>query len=307
MFRIRTIEEKISKKYSEQKMRCPVHLSIGQELVPSIFQCLVKKDDFAVSTHRGHAHYLGKGGNLKAMLAEIYGKQTGCSGGFGGSMHLIDLKKNFMGTSAIVGNNIPLGVGLGLSLKNNKNNKNISIVFLGDGATEEGVFYESLNFASLHKIPVLFICENNFYSVYSSLRVRRPKKFKITQIPKSFGIDSICVKDNNLKSYYLAMKKAFNFCRRGKGPFFLEYYTYRWLEHCGPNFDNNIGYRSNNEYIKWKKNDPYLKLEKFFLKQNKEKIFDMKKSINKEIDLAFKFAVKSKYPNKKFALSDNYK
>ena len=128
MYRIRSVEEEISKRYSEGKMRCPTHLSIGQEAVPSAFSQIVKKNDFAVSSHRGHAHYLAKGGNLKSMLAEIYGKKTGCSGGKGGSMHLIDLAVNFMGTSAIVGNSIPVGVGLGMSAKI-KNTKQVSFIF----------------------------------------------------------------------------------------------------------------------------------------------------------------------------------
>ena len=162
-------------------MRCPTHLSVGQELVSAVFSLIAKKKDYAVSTHRGHAHYLAKGGSLKKMIAEIYGKETGTSRGKGGSMHLIDLNVNFMGTSAIVGNSIPVGVGLGLAIKL-KNEKKISFVFLGDGAIEEGVFYESLNFAIVKQIPVIFICENNLYSVYSSLKVRQPLKRKIYQI-----------------------------------------------------------------------------------------------------------------------------
>ena len=174
MYRIRSVEEEISKRYSEGKMRCPTHLSIGQEAVPSAFSQIAKKNDFAVSSHRGHAHYLAKGGNLKSMLAEIYGKKTGCSGGKGGSMHLIDLAVNFMGTSAIVGNSIPVGVGLGMSAKI-KNTKQVSFIFFGDGAIEEGIFYESINFAIVKKLPVVFICENNLYSVYSPFSVRQPK------------------------------------------------------------------------------------------------------------------------------------
>jgi len=153
--RIRAVEEKIAAEYNNQRMRCPTHLSIGQEAVPSAISSCINKNDFAVSTHRGHAHYLAKGGDLKAMIAEIYGKETGCSKGKGGSMHLIDTKVGFMGTSAIVGNSIPVGVGLALSCKLKKSDQ-ISIVYLGDGAVEEGVFYESLNFSILQKLRVLF-------------------------------------------------------------------------------------------------------------------------------------------------------
>lgn len=155
MYRTRSIEEEIAKRYHEGRMRCPTHLSVGQEAVPAAFSQLVQKKDFAVSSHRGHAHYLAKGGNLKSMIAEIYGKKTGCSKGKGGSMHLIDLSVNFMGTSAIVGNSIPIGVGLGLSAKIKKT-KQISFIFFGDGAIEEGVFYESINFATVKKTSCYF-------------------------------------------------------------------------------------------------------------------------------------------------------
>ena len=148
MYRIRAVEEAIAHHYPEGKIRCPVHLSIGQESIPAVFAQSIASTDFAVSTHRGHAHYLAKGGNLNAMIAEIYGKSTGCAKGKGGSMHLIDLAVNFMGTSAIVGNSIPIGVGLALSAQLKRTNQ-ISCVFLGDGAVEEGVFYESVNFAAV--------------------------------------------------------------------------------------------------------------------------------------------------------------
>ena len=161
MLKIRLVEEEIVKRYSSSQMRCPTHLSIGQEAVPAALGLNVTNKDYAISTHRGHGHYIGKGGNIRSMIAEIYGKSTGCSKGRGGSMHLIDRKVGFMGTSAIVGNSIPVGVGFGLSSKIKKTNQ-ISCVFFGDGATEEGAYYESLNFAVLKKLPVLFICENNF-------------------------------------------------------------------------------------------------------------------------------------------------
>ena len=153
MLRIRCVEEKIAEKYHEGKMRCPTHLSIGQEAVPVALSSIINKNDFAVSTHRGHAHYLAKGGSLNKMIAEIYGKSSGCSKGKGGSMHLIDQNVAFMGTSAIVGNSIPLGVGLSLSAKL-KSTEQISCIYLGDGAIEEGVFYESINFAILKKLRV---------------------------------------------------------------------------------------------------------------------------------------------------------
>jgi len=234
MYRIRAVEEEIAHRYPQGKMRCPVHLSIGQEAIPAIFAEIVRPDDFAVSTHRGHAHYLSKGGDLNAMIAEIYGKITGCAKGKGGSMHLIDLDVNFMGTSAIVGNSIPVGVGLALSAQL-KSTDQISCVFLGDGAVEEGVFYESVNFAAVRNLPVLFICENNLYSVYSPLSVRQPNGRSISTMVAAMGIKTANGTASDLQSCYEIMQKAVNSVRAGQGPWFLEFSTYRWREHCGHN------------------------------------------------------------------------
>ena len=165
-------------------MRCPTHLSIGQEAASAALSLTIDNNDVAVSTHRCHAHYLAKGGDLKSMIAELYGKDTGWAKGRGGSMHLIDEKVGFMGSSAIVGNSIPVGVGMALANKLDKKDS-ISIVYLGDGATEEGVYYESVNFAALKNLRVLFVCENNFYSVYSPLKTRQAKGREITNVAKS--------------------------------------------------------------------------------------------------------------------------
>ena len=183
---IRGVEETIAERYNEQKMRCPTHLCTGQEAVAAAAGTVLRKDDFAVSSHRAHGHYLGKDGSLKRMIAEIYGKETGCSRGKGGSMHLIDQEVGFMGSTAIVGGTIPVGVGLGLSIQLKKTDQ-VSCVFLGDGSVEEGVFYESVNFAVVKKLPVVFICENNFYSVYSPLSVRQPEGRSISKMVKAMG------------------------------------------------------------------------------------------------------------------------
>ena len=305
MYRTRAVEKEISKRYSEGKMRCPTHLSIGQEAVPAAFSEIALKKDFAVSSHRGHAHYLAKGGNLKFMIAEIYGKATGCSKGKGGSMHLNDLSVNFMGSSAIVGNSIPVGTGLGLSSKLKKN-KQVSFVFFGDGATEEGVFFESINFAALKKLPVVFICENNFYSVYSPLSVRQPKGRSIAKMVRAMGLNSLSCDGNDVIKIYKTLNKAVNHARSGNGPYFLEFFTYRWLEHCGPNYDNNIGYRTPSEFNQWKKKDPITKLVNNLDKANLKKVEIIQKKIKKEIDKAFSFAEKSPFPKQSLAYKEVY-
>ncbi len=294
-FRIRSVEKEISKRYKEEKIRCPIHLSIGQEAVSAAFSQIVKKNDFAVSTHRGHAHYLAKGGSLKKLIAELYGKKSGCSRGRGGSMNLVDLNCNFMGTSAIVANSIPTGVGLGLTSVFKKK-KNISYIFLGDAASEEGVFYESINFSAVKKIPVIYICENNLYSVYSPLKVRQPKKRKIFNICNSLGIKSQRCDGNNILQCFIALKKASNYVQKNKKPYFIEFMTYRYLEHCGPNSDTHLKYRSHKELNYWKRKDPIIQLKKKFNKRDHKKLIEIENKIHKEIKDAFKFAEKSKFP-----------
>ncbi len=295
-YKIRTCEEEIAKRYNEQEMRCPVHLSIGQELVPAIYANFISTEDYAVSTHRAHAHYLAKGGNLKKMIAEIYGKETGCSHGLGGSMHLVDKSVSFMCSTAIVGGTIPIGVGLALSSKIKNDNK-ISTVFLGDGACEEGVFYESLNFAALKDLPVIFICENNLYSVYSNLEVRQPKGRKLYELATAIGVKSSHADGYNIEDTYTKLQEAINYVKKEKKPFFIELDTYRFREHCGPNYDNDLGYREKKEYELFLKKDPLLLLEKYINQHDLEKfIKSTKEEIQTEINEAFIFAKKSPWP-----------
>ncbi|MDA7818269.1 thiamine pyrophosphate-dependent dehydrogenase E1 component subunit alpha [Sulfurimonas sp.] len=291
-FKIRKVEEEIADRYKEQEMRCPVHLSIGQELVPAVYSMFVTENDYAVSTHRAHAHYLSKGGSINKMIAEIYGKETGCSKGLGGSMHLIDEEVGFMGSTAIVGGTIPVGTGLGLSIKIKQENK-ISTVFLGDGSTEEGVFYESLNFAAVKDLPVLYICENNMYSVYSNLEVRQPKNRKIYKLAESIGIKSSHANGYDVEDCYMKLEEAINYVKENKKPFFIELDTYRYREHCGPNYDNHIGYREEQEYKKHLEKDP-LNIMKEYLSD--ESLDIEEKKILEKIDDAFTFAKESQIP-----------
>jgi pyruvate dehydrogenase E1 component alpha subunit len=298
LYLIRDIEECIAAKYSEGKMRCPTHLSIGQEGAPAALSALLSHQDFAVSTHRAHAHYLAKGGCPQAMLAEIYGKATGCSGGRGGSMHLIDESVGFKGSTAIVGNTIPIGVGLALSQKMRKKS-DVTIVYLGDGAVEEGSFYESANFAALQQLPVIFVCENNLYSVYTGLDKRQPKDRKIHELAQAIGLNSFSGDGNDVVSNYDVFHHAVEQTRQGKGPCFIELSTYRWREHCGPNYDNNIGYRSENEFIAWQKKEPISRFEHWLLENELVSRNEMKllrAEVNDLITQAFAFAENSPFP-----------
>ncbi|MBF0240447.1 MAG: thiamine pyrophosphate-dependent dehydrogenase E1 component subunit alpha, partial [SAR324 cluster bacterium] len=255
MLRIRMIEQKIAEVYPEQEMRCPVHLCIGQEAVAAGVCANLKVEDQVVSAHRSHAHYLAKGGDLKRMLGELYGKVSGCAHGKGGSMHLIDLNAGLLAAVPIVGSTIPIGVGAAWGMVM-KQLPHLVVVFFGDGSIEEGVFHESLNFAALKKLPVLFLCENNFYSVYSPLEVRQPAGREIFEIARAHGIESHQGDGNDVEEVYSMTAHAVEKIRQGKGPMFLEFKTFRWLEHCGPFWDDELGYRKENELQNWRERCP---------------------------------------------------
>ena len=308
MLRIRHTEETIAERYSEWKMRCPTHLSTGQEAIAAGVCSALRIDDFVLSTHRCHAHYLAKGGDLNKMIAEIYGKATGCTSGKGGSMHLIDKSVGFEGSTSIVGNSIPVAVGLGLSIKLQKTDQ-VSCVFFGDATAEEGVFFESINFAVLKELPVLFICENNFYSVYSPLSVRQPEGRNIFEMVRGLGIASEHASGNDCLEVYTKTNAAIENIRKGKGPYFIEFDTYRWREHCGAFFDNDLGYRTEKEFLLWKKKDPIVLIETYLLNDSiitEKQLQKMKESAQSEVDKAFDFAEESPFPDSKEALANLY-
>ncbi len=297
LYRIREVELTIEKLYPSDEMKTPVHLCIGQEAIPVGICANLKKEDYCFSNHRGHGHYLAKGGDLKAMIAELYGKETGCSKGRGGSMHLIDTSVNLLGSSSIVGGGIPIAVGaaLGASLKREKR---LSVVFFGDAAVEGGVLYESFNFAKLKNLPVIFVCENNFYSVCSPLRNRQPDN-NIYLRSRGFSIPSYRVDGTDVLKVYRLAHKLTEEARRGGGPFFLECYAYRWRGHAGAGADTHLGYRSKEELDKWMSKCPLKKYENFLLKKkivNKKELEVMRRTVNREIEEAFSFAKGSPLP-----------
>jgi TPP-dependent pyruvate/acetoin dehydrogenase alpha subunit len=308
MKRIRDVELEISKRYSEWKMRCPTHLSVGQEAVAAASGLALTNEDMAVSGHRAHAHYLGKGGSLNAMIAEIYGKQSGCSRGKGGSMHLVDESVGFMGSTAIVAGTIPVGVGLGLGIKLRKADQ-IVCIYLGDAAVEAGAFYESANFAQLKNLPVLFLCENNLYSVYSPLSVRQPPDRSIASMVSGMGLKTFTGDGNNVEDVFALTNEAVDAVRAGNGPVFMEFSTYRWLEHCGPNYDNDIGYRTEEEFIEWQKKDPVANFESKLIHNgllDTKDIETMNSRISLEINEAFEFAENSSFPAPEAAFEHLY-
>lgn len=304
MLRLRLIEEKIADLYQEQEMRCPVHLSIGQEAVAVGVCAALEKTDYVLSTHRSHGHYIAKGGDIPSMLAEIYGKATGCAQGKGGSMHLTDLEKGFIGATPIVGSTIAIAVGTAFGSQLKKENK-VTVVFFGEGATEEGVFHESVNFAVLKNLPIVFVCENNLYSVYSPMSVRQPSNRTVSQVAGGHGIETKQADGNDVEAVLALTKPAIDKARRGAGPTFLEFPTYRWREHCGPNYDNHIGYRTEEEFEQWKKLCP---IEKVITHNGVSHSQDreMRFKISKEIESAVNFAKSSPLPKMKTASENVY-
>jgi TPP-dependent pyruvate/acetoin dehydrogenase alpha subunit len=298
MLRIRMVEEAIAALYVQWQMRCPVHLCIGQEAVAAGVCAHLSKKDCILSTHRSHGHYLAKGGSLKAMLSEIYGKQSGCSGGKGGSMHLVDLDAGILGTTPIVAGIIPVAAGVAFGIQMQAQHR-VSVVFFGDAATEEGVFAETLNFASLKKLPVVFICENNYFSVYSALSVRQPKKRNNLTIARGFGIAGEAGDGNDVEYVYTAAQKALKYALNGRGPYYLQFDTYRFREHCGPNFDNDLGYRTEREFSRWCRRCPLESYEKELLRHGiitAQRKDEYKSRIQEEIKEAVDFAQKSPFP-----------
>ena len=231
MLRIRVCEESLVEPILNGEVRCPVHLCSGEEAVAVGVCAALEETDSVFGNHRSHGHFIAKGGRIDALVAEIYGKETGCSRGRGGSMHLIDPEKGMMGAAPIVAGTISLSVGAALAYHIRKE-KRVSVSFFGDGATNEGVLFECMNLAALKKLPVIFVCENNFYATHMPVAECRPD-CNIADIAKPFNIPNVQVDGNNVLEVFETAKEAATACRDGRGPFFIEAMTYRLRGACG--------------------------------------------------------------------------
>ena len=298
MLRIRRVEEALAMRYAEQEMRCPMHLCIGQEAIAVGVGAALSTNDKMYSNHRAHGHYLAKGGSLNAMIAELYGRAGGCCGGRGGSMHMIDLNVSFMGATPIVGGTVPLAVGSAWASKLQKK-KDVTVIFLGDGCFEEGVVHESLNFAALHHLPILFICENNDFSVYTRKNERQPDR-PIYQVAASHGIKTNHGDGNDVELVFNLTNKALEDLRAGNGPWFLELATYRWREHCGPEFDDHLQYRTMQEVESGKAACPIDRFARFAVNGgllSQSDIEKMESDIKAEIEQSFAYALADRKPS----------
>jgi TPP-dependent pyruvate/acetoin dehydrogenase alpha subunit len=292
--RIRLVEEKIIELYPYDKIQSPVHLSIGQEAVAVGLCSQMKPDDWLFINYRGHAFYLAKGGPLPELFAELYGKRTGLSKGKAGSMHLAAPKQGVMGASAVVGSTISHAVGAALASKIRGEDRSFVTVF-GDGATEQGAYHESLNFASLHNLPMLFLCENNGLAVHSPLGERQA--FSLTTHAKAYGIESVVIEDGyDFVKLSAICGEVLGQIKNKRRPMLLEVKTCRYKEHVGPGEDFEGGYRELSEIQAWKAKDP--------LELDKKLISRFTPAISKEIDAAVMFAETSPFPTIDDLLTD---
>lgn len=292
LYRIRRVEEEVARVYPTDKIKSPVHLSIGQEAV-SVGVCeVLAPQDVVFGSYRSHAMYLAKGGDLRQMIAELYGKVTGCARGKGGSMHLADVAHGVMGTSAVVGTTIPQAVGYAYAVKLQRRDV-VVVSFFGDGAADEGVFYESLNFAALKALPMIFVCENNGYAIHTH-QLRRHKQANICERATTLGMPAERIGDDILLIHE-RVGDAVRRLRQGQpGPFFFECMTYRWKEHVGPNEDFHLGYRSRREAEPWFKNDQVKRTGDMLTPQRRR---ELEQAVDVEIAAAFAFAEQSPFPN----------
>lgn len=298
MLKIRRFEETVGELASSNDIHTPCHLYIGQEAVATGISAVLKRDDYVFSTHRSHGHYIAKGGDIKELMSELYCKETGCSRGKGGSMHVTSPSIGLPGSSAIVAGTIPLSVGAALAFSLEKSDR-VSVAFFGDGATNEGVFYESLNFAALKRLPVIFVCENNYYSTHMPISACLADT-NIYKKAELFDMPGVRVDGNNVIGVYKAAKKAVGDARNGKGPALIECMTYRWRGHVGPNYDLDKGLRCKEELEDWMNRCPIKMLETFLFNQGylseaiKSQIYG---DIQNEIDQALSIAQRSPPPS----------
>lgn len=300
MLRIRFCEEGLVEPILKREILTPCHLYSGQEAVAVGLCANLMKEDYVFGNHRSHGHFLAKGGSMKEMVAEIFAREAGCSSGRGGSMHLIDPDVGMLGSAPIVAGTVSLATGAALASTIRKEDR-VAVTFFGDGATGEGVLYESLNFAALKKLPVIFACENNLYATHMPIRECRVNQ-PISRIAEPFGIDIHTVDGNDVLQVYQASKIAVETCRTGDGPVFMEFMTYRFRGHVGP--DDNIqgthtDIRPEQEVEAWRRKDPIVRLEKY-IQENASEAFEnlaeIKDQVQMEVDAAILFARESTSP-----------
>jgi len=303
MVEIRVHEERVAELFAQGKVGGFVHLYSGEEAVATGVMANLKKEDFITSTHRGHGHYIAKGGDIKASMAELFGKKEGAGKGKGGSMHIADLDVGELGANGIVGGGIPHAVGAGWGIKLNGLDS-VAVAFFGDGASNQQNFHEGVNMAAILKLPVIFVCENNLYQISLSYSKQQTIK-SVAERGKSYGIPGVSVDGQDVLAVYEVAKEAIEMARRGEGPSLIEARTYRYRGH----FEGDAQvYRTKEEIQWWKENkDPIKLFEKILLEKNiltEKEVSSILEKTKNEVEAAVKFAEEGKWPDKKSLLED---
>ena len=295
LMRIRMSQEKIIELYPEGEMKCPTHLCVGEEAISTGVCAGLKPEDQIVSFYRSHGHFLAKGGDMKKLFAELYGRSTGALGGRGGSMLLCDLSVGDMGSSALVGGGISIATGLAFAAKYKKERR-VTISFFGDAAVEEGVFHESMNFSALHKLPIVYVCENNGYAVMTALHKRQPMD-SIYKHARVYHMPGVRVDGNDVLAVYRAALRAINRARSGNGPTLLECKTHRIRGHI-ESFIVATEHRTAREVIEARRKDPVPRFRRLLLKGDisRRDLNIIEEELHEEILQAVSFAKASAFP-----------
>lgn len=304
MYRIRRFEERGLFAYSQQKIRGFFHVYIGQEAIGGAIATALRKEDKLVTAYRQHGVALARGLDSKSCMAELYGKETGCVKGKGGSMHFFSAEHNYFGGNGIVGAQIPIGAGIGLA-EQYRGTDNLSVTMFGDGAARQGALYEAFNMAMTWKLPVLFICENNKYAMGTSVE-RTSNVHDLYKIGSAFDMPSEAVDGMNVESVYEAFLRAAEHIRSGKGPYYLEIKTYRYRGHS---VSDPAKYRTKEELEEYKEQDPVFKIQETILSSGiatQAEVDAVLEGINQEIEEAMEFAENSSYPLPSELYEDNY-
>ena len=298
IYLIRHAEEVIIKTYPTDEMKTPMHMSMGEEAIVCGVVAALGVNSQTFGTYRSHALYLAVTGDTDGFFAELYGKANGPVRGKGGSMHLMAPEKGLLATSAVVASTIPVAVGAAYTNKIKKNKKVVA-VFFGDGAIDEGVFWESLNFACLLKLPVLFVLEDNGFAVHTS-DVKRHGYKSIDNIVKNFNCEVISSSTTDVEKVYKITESALKKIKNASKPVFLHLKYYRYLEHVGINEDFSAGYRQKKDFETWYKVDPLVIQRRRLLKigVSNKRINDIEETIRKQIEESVSKAKKSKFPSK---------
>ena len=305
MYLIRLFEESCGENYSKGFIRGFLHLYIGQEAVAVGSIDSLEEKDYIVTHYRDHGHAIARGLSTNGLMAELFGKETGVSKGKGGSMHLFDIEKNFMGGHAIVGAQMPLAAGFALASQYRKEDS-VTMVYFGDGATNQGTFHETMNLASVWKLPIVFFLENNFYGMGTSVERIRSNGKSFSNMAEGYGIPSTIVNGMDVIAVKETTKEVVDKVRSGNGPALIEATTFRFQGHS---MADPAKYRESSEVDEWRKKDPVESFPEYIISSNiasKEEIEDVKKSVEDEMNAAVKFATESNEPDLESLSKDVY-